>query len=152
MRPKTKGWRKTTKGKGKEKHDGSGAPSTNVTAKETGKCHDCGKYGHRKGDAECDHVKSKKTKSFRTHGANVITQHFLLDAEYDHEHDHDLRGTIMNSLCEIYGASSQRQTCVVSPLTAARSTDPTCSQHEIMNKATAATGTTTSTAGRRRLA
>ena len=58
----------------------------------------------------------------------------------------------MNSLSEINGASSEDHTCVVSSLTAASSTDPAGSQHEIINKATAATGTTASTPGRWRRA
>ena len=40
-------------------------PAPNVTAKRTGKCSDCDKYGHWKGDTECDHVKSGKNKPFR---------------------------------------------------------------------------------------
>ena len=58
----------------------------------------------------------------------------------------------MNSLSEVNGASSEEQTCAVSSLTAASSTDPGGSQHEIMNKATATTGTRTSTPGRWRRA
>ena len=105
MRSKTKGWRKTPKGKRKGKSHGSGPSSTNVTAQKTGKCFDYGKYGHWKGDAECDHVKSRKTKSFRPHGANVTSQHFRLDANDDDEDDHGLREAIINSLREINGAS-----------------------------------------------
>ena len=46
IRSKTKGWRKTPKGKGKGKSYRSGPSITNVTAMKIGKCLDCGKYGH----------------------------------------------------------------------------------------------------------
>ena len=77
MRSKSKGLKKPPKGKGKGKHSsaGSGPSGTNAAGKKTGKHLDCGKYGHWKGDPECEHVKSGKTKPFRPHGANVITQH-----------------------------------------------------------------------------
>ena len=71
MRSKSKGWKKP-KGKGKGKSSSSTGPSgTNAAGKKTGKCLDCGKYGHWKGDQECEHVKSGKTKPFRPHGANA---------------------------------------------------------------------------------
>ena len=70
-------------------------------------------------------MKSGKTKPFRPHGANVITQHYRLDADDDNEdgHDQDLREAIMNSLNEVSGASPEEQTCVVSSLAAAGSND-----------------------------
>ena len=115
---------------------------------KTGKCLDCGKYGHWKGDAECDHVKSGKTNIFRPHRTNVITEHFRIEADDDDEDDHDLREAIMNSLSEINRASSKEKTCVISSLMAASSTDPAGSQHQVMDDATAATGKTTSSPGK----
>ena len=97
-------------------------------------------------------MKSGKTKPFRPHGTNVVTEHYRMDADDDDEDDHDLREAIRNSLTEISGASSEEQTCVISSLTAASSTDPAGSQHQVMDEATAATGTTTSTSGRWRRA
>ena len=154
MRSKTKGWKKSPKGKGKGKSHGSGPSSTNVAAKKTGKCLECGKYGHWKGDPECENVKSGKTTPFRPHGANAITQHFHLDADDEDEddHDQDLRDAIRNSLNEVHGASTEEQTCVISSLTSASSTDPNGSQHQSMNKATGATETSTSPPGRWRRA
>ena len=52
-------------------------------------------------------MKSGKPKPFRPHGANVIKQHYRLDADDDdgEDHDQDLRKAIMNSLSEVSGAS-----------------------------------------------
>ena len=156
MRSKSKGWKKSPKGKrkGKNSSSSSGPTRTNAAGKKTGKCLDCGKYGHRKGDSECEHVKSGKTKPFRPHGANVLTQHYRLDADDEEEgkHDQDLRDAIMNSVNEVHGASTEGQTCVVSSLTAASSTDPSSSQHQLMDKATGATETSNSPPGRWRRA
>jgi len=68
LRSKSKGWRPKGKGKGKgkgkSKNPGNGMngmPSTSGafnSGKKTGKCLDCGKFGHWKGDPECEHVKS----------------------------------------------------------------------------------------------
>ena len=58
----------------------------------------------------------------------------------------------MNSLSEVKGAFSEKQTCVVSSLTPASSTDSGDSDHEFINKATPATGSTTSPLGRWRRA
>ena len=133
-----------TKGKGKS--HGSRPPSTNVAAKKTCKCLDCGKYGHWKGDSECKDVKGGKRKSFRPHGANVITQNFRLDADGEDEddHDQDLRGAIRKCLNEVHGASTEEQMCVITSLISASSTDPNGSQHQFMDKATRATETSTS--------
>ena len=153
-RSKSKGWKKSPKGKGKGKNSssGSGPSGTNAAAKKMGKCLDCGKYGPWKGDPECENVKSGKTKPFRPHGANVLTQHYRLDAddEDEEEHDQDLRDAIMNSLSEVHGASTvtEEQTCIICSLTAASSTDPKGSQHQNMDKATGATETLTSPPGR----
>ena len=58
----------------------------------------------------------------------------------------------MNSLNKVHGASTEEQTCVISPLTAASSTDPNGSQHQNIDKATEATETSTSSPGRWRRA
>ena len=91
-------------------------------------------------------MKSGKTKPFRPHGDNVVTEHYRLDADDDDDEDHgqDLREAIMNPLNEVSGASEE-QTCVVSSLTAAGSKDAGGSQHETFEKATAATATSSST-------
>ena len=57
---------------------------------------DCGKYEHWQRDPECENVKSGKTKPFRSHGANVFTQHYRVDADGkdENEHDQDVRDAI----------------------------------------------------------
>ena len=141
MRSKSKGWKKP-KGKGKGKGSTSSTPAgTNAAGKKTGKCLDCGKYGHWKGDPECEHVKSGKTKPFKPHGAHVVTEYHRLDADDDAD-DADLHEAIVNSLQERSGASQEEETCVISSLTAAGSRDVGGSQHERFDAATAATATT----------
>ena len=56
--------------------------STQVKEK-TGKCLDCGQFGHWKGDPECSRLKSGQTSLFKKHGANVL--YFSIDDDnYDH--------------------------------------------------------------------
>ena len=144
MRSKSKGWKKP-KGKGKGKGPTISSPAgTNAAGKKTGKCLDCGKYGHWKGDPECENVKSGKTKPFKPHGTHVVTEFHRLDAD-DDEDDADLGEAIIDSLQERTGASHEEETCVISSLTAAGSHDAGGSQHEkLSNMATEAMATTSS--------
>ena len=50
---------------------------------KTGKCLDCGQFGHWKGDPECARVKSGQTPPFKKHGANVI--YYSPTDDYDHD-------------------------------------------------------------------
>ena len=87
----SKGWNKP-KGRGKGGH---GRPSTtsssssNVTTvkkEKTGKCLDCGQFGHWKGDPECSRVKSGQTPLFKKHGTNVLYYN-IGDKDYNHDEE-----------------------------------------------------------------
>ncbi|MCP4902744.1 MAG: hypothetical protein GY906_37760, partial [bacterium] len=136
------------KGKGKGKGPHTPTSGTNAAGKKTGKCLDCGKYGHWKGDPECDHVKSGKTQPFKPRNqANVVhePEHFRLDS--DSEEDEDLREAILNSLRDVSDSgvdTSMEQTCVISSLTAASSNEKGVSQEELLSKAAEATEKTSS--------
>ena len=77
LRSKTKGWRKG-KGKGKSASSSTALQpahahvATNSNFKKTGKCMDCGKYGHWKGDPECDFVKRGIRKPFQAVKSNFV--------------------------------------------------------------------------------
>ena len=71
LKSQSKGWRKTPR----PSRPSSGKPSSSTTPQrkeKTGKCLDCGLFGHWKGDPECPKVKSGQTPLFKKSGANVV--------------------------------------------------------------------------------
>ena len=83
----SKGWKKPA-GRGRGGHRPSSSSSSNVTQvtkEKTGKCFDCGQFGHWKGDPECARVQSGHTPPFKKHGTNVI--YYSLTNDYDHDEE-----------------------------------------------------------------